>query len=183
MGGIGLHATAGGAVCAQAAAAYRRLCDQFSEKTAFWVNLGLAYAQQEPARLEEAEKSFRQALAIRPRDPDVLHNLSVVLHRHGRLTEALELARQATEADPGKGYVWTGLGDVCRDLGDYPGAYRAYQRALARSRSWAPTRLGLARLYFAVGRYSDTLRQAQVFLSSTEGDAARWARDRPKRRH
>src|SRR5437667_1062613 len=56
----------------QAAKAYQRLCAVYPRKSPFWVNLGLAYADQEPANLREAEKAFRQALTVNPRDPNAL---------------------------------------------------------------------------------------------------------------
>src|SRR5205807_2065489 len=75
----------------QAAKTYLGLCKVYPQKSPFWVNLGLAYAYQEPANLAEAEKAFRMGLRVNPRDPDALLNLAVCLHRMARFPEALPL--------------------------------------------------------------------------------------------
>src|SRR3989442_4589789 len=75
----------------QAAEAYRVLCGLYPRKAPLWVNLGLSYAYQEPAHMDDAEKAFRGALAVDPRDPNALLNLAVLLHRLGRPQEALPL--------------------------------------------------------------------------------------------
>jgi len=96
---------------ATAAKAYQRLTEQFPDRSAFWVNLGLADGYQEPPRLSEAEAAFRRAREIHPRDPDALINLAVILHKNGRAAEALPLAQQAADAEPRKAYILAELGE------------------------------------------------------------------------
>jgi len=52
-------------------------------------------------RVDEAEGSFRDALAINPKDPEASNNLAFVLAERGtRLAEALRLAQAATATAP-----------------------------------------------------------------------------------
>jgi Tfp pilus assembly protein PilF len=164
----------------RAAEVYRSLCAQYPDKAPFWLNLGLAYVYQKPARLDEAESAFRRALKLRPHDPVILNNLAVSLHKNGRPREALPLAQEAAGTAPAEAYVLTELADILRDLGDRKGAYEAYQRALARDHSWPPTLLGLARLYYACSFYMDAMRYGYDFLTHTDGEAdlERWADER-----
>src|SRR5437016_11119146 len=161
-----------------AARAYQRLCAMSPDKAQFWVNVGIADAYQQPAHLEEAEAAFRHACQLRPRDPDALVNLAVVLHKQGHPAEALPLAQQAADIDARKAYILTELGEIQLDLSHYADAYRAFQRALARDRSWPPTRLGLAGLFYARGLYADAVRCGREFLNRTDSDPERWADER-----
>ena len=72
----------------QAAKAYQRLCAVYPRKSPFWVNLGLAYADQEPANLREAEKAFREAIARDTTNHRYVFNLGLALARQGRSREA-----------------------------------------------------------------------------------------------
>jgi hypothetical protein len=164
----------------EAARIYQDLCRKYPRKSSFWVNLGLAYALQEPAHLNEAKDAFEHARAVNPHDPNALLNLAVVFHRLADFPHALPLYKEAAKWEPKKGYVLTGLADLLRDQGNFDAAYWIYQRALVSrdERGWAPIRLGLARLSFARENYYDAIHYADEFLYLTEGSPERWARDR-----
>jgi tetratricopeptide (TPR) repeat protein len=53
-------------------------------------------------RLEEAEREYREILAIDRRDPDNWAGLSAVCLREGKIEEALHAAKIAVEMDPGR---------------------------------------------------------------------------------
>ena len=62
-------------------------------------NLGNEYLLLD--RLDEAEASYRRALAINAHMAPVYHNLGVLLVRRGRLGEALAALERALDLDPG----------------------------------------------------------------------------------
>lgn len=81
--------------------------------------------------LKQAESSFRQALALQPRDPDVLHNLGWLACQQGRWSESLEAFKQAL-ANPSYGaraktYMTQGL---CQARA---GRFEDAEHSLARS--------------------------------------------------
>ena len=61
-------------------------------------------------RLGEAEKLFREILAVAPGYPDVLHLLGCTLSKAGRADEAIELIRRAIAIDPSQGVFHNNLG-------------------------------------------------------------------------
>jgi tetratricopeptide (TPR) repeat protein len=177
-----------------AAREYGYLCDRYPRTASFWVNLGLAYAYQErPDLMPEAEKAFRKALALNPRDPDALLNLAVLLHRMGRPGEALAQYQAAALAARQKGYVWAGLADGLRDQGgpgDLGAAYWLYQSALRRADEAPGALLGMARLLLirasrsqgkrASRDYADAVAYAKAFVRRTgvsREQQRRWRRD------
>src|SRR5207244_12142239 len=117
-------------------------------------------------------------LELRQRDPDVLINLAVVLHKKGKPQEALPLAQQAADAAPKRAYVLTELGEIQLDLGQYSDSYRAFERALDRDRRWPPTRLGLAGLYYNRGYFLEAIRFSLDFMARTDRDPERWVDER-----
>jgi tetratricopeptide (TPR) repeat protein len=86
----------------EGAAAYSALCEKFPKEASFWVDLGLANAYQEPARLDEAEKAFRRALAVDPHDPHACLDLAVLLHRFGRPRRRCRSTKRRLPCRPGR---------------------------------------------------------------------------------
>lgn len=78
----------------EAAALYRRLVAQEPGSALLWTNLGNAEARR--GRVVDAERAYRRALELAPRDADALNNLAWLLYERGdALVEAEELARRA----------------------------------------------------------------------------------------
>ncbi len=60
----------------------------------------LAYAEQLRGRQEDAERTYRVALAAEPDNAAVLNNLAFLLAEKGSLKEALQLANRAQQKEP-----------------------------------------------------------------------------------
>jgi tetratricopeptide (TPR) repeat protein len=60
-----------------------------------------------------------------------LHLLAIVSARHGRAEAAVRHLRRATTVNPGHPGAWCALGSLLHDLGNYPEAVAAFDRALA----------------------------------------------------
>jgi Flp pilus assembly protein TadD len=64
-----------------------------------------------------AEKSFRRYCGLNPRDPDGLNNLAVAVRAQGRVSEAIELYREALTLAPFSGLLHGNLGNALDALG------------------------------------------------------------------
>jgi tetratricopeptide (TPR) repeat protein len=82
-------------------------------------------------RFADAAAAADAALAALPDDPAELDTLGVVLSRLHRHEEAARLFGRATEGRPDNGPGWRNLGSALRFCGDFAGAERAYDRAIA----------------------------------------------------
>ncbi|QFY88955.1 tetratricopeptide repeat protein [Magnetovirga frankeli] len=65
-----------------------------------------AIQHHQAGRLEKAERAYQKLLKSNPRQPDVLHNLGVLLMQQGHWGQAGELLKQALEIRPGEGQYW-----------------------------------------------------------------------------
>ncbi len=104
--------------------------------------LGALYA--ESGRWEEAVRSYRESLALRPDDPGVMNNLSFALADRGAaLDEALVLARKAVEKAPEQPEFADTLGYVYLKRNEVDSAIQTF-RSVVRRTGTAQARLRLA---------------------------------------
>jgi tetratricopeptide (TPR) repeat protein len=90
-----------------------------------------AMAHFRAGRPAEAERAYRAALDIAPRDPAVTHNLGVVIAAQGRHRDAIGYFDGALEADPGYVSAHFNRGAALMRLGDVPEAIKAFGRTAA----------------------------------------------------
>ncbi|MDQ3707059.1 MAG: tetratricopeptide repeat protein [Chloroflexota bacterium] len=96
-------------------------------------SLGVAYQQKaretnDPAYYAEAEKSFQQALSIKPDDYNSLAGMGALeLSRHN-FKSALDWGNKATKVLPNKAYAYGVIGDAHIELGNYDQAVAAFQK-------------------------------------------------------
>lgn len=110
----------------------------------FHGNLGEAYRLG--GRLTEAERSLRQALALRPDLPQAHAMLASVLESQGRLSEAADCLRLAADANSQSADAWFDLGRVLHRLNDQDATKSAYRAALALDAGHLPARINLGTL-------------------------------------
>ncbi len=91
-------------------------------------NLGAAYVLL--GLLDEAEATFRRALAKDPHAADILNNLAVTLYQKRELDEAEVVARRAIAASPVRGEGWNTLGEVKLLRGEVEEALRLFERSI-----------------------------------------------------
>lgn len=87
-------------------------------------------AHYEAGRLEEAERSFAQALVLAPGRPSVLTNLGAVRLKLGRTVEALQLLREALAQQPDDAEALGHCGTALAELGQLEDALPFFERAL-----------------------------------------------------
>jgi tetratricopeptide (TPR) repeat protein len=93
--------------------------------------VALAQAHEQAGRLNEAETSLSQALALAPQHPGALQLLGVVRFRQGRIDEAGALMERSIAAAPDTALYHRNIGEVYRTLGRYDEALAAGRRAVS----------------------------------------------------
>jgi protein O-GlcNAc transferase len=108
-------------------------------------------------RLAEAERAYRQALAIDPRHADALHLLGVLANGVGRHEVAVELIGQAVALQGNVYFFHSSLGNALKNLGRIDDAAKHYDRALALNPDSTEALNNLGNIYMEQGRYEDAL--------------------------
>jgi len=94
---------------------------------------------------------LREALSLlkhKPDDYDSLVQAGVSYYGLGKLKEAAESYKKATEADPNRYLAWNNLGNVYRDLKQFTEAENAYKEALDANPQAITTYVNLVGLYY-----------------------------------
>ncbi|MCE0483261.1 MAG: tetratricopeptide repeat protein [Methylacidiphilales bacterium] len=140
-----------------------------------YFKLGTIYFQE--GRLEEAEKAFRKVLEVNPGYPLAGHYLAMVLARTHRLEEALEVCHRAA-TPPGETEVpslaWNEMAFHLYELGDYRGAIRAYEKAMAFTPEKATIWLDAGVAYQQQGEIDQARRRYEQAVELDPGLARAW---------
>ena len=110
-------------------------------------------------KYDEAEPSFRRALALRPEFVEAIYGLAVVLHGQNRIEDAIELYQQALSRDPANVSGHYNLGRAFAAQGQNDRAIQSYQRAVELAPEDADARQGLARALVMVNQLSEAVYQ------------------------
>ena len=81
-------------------------------------------------RLDEAERLFRQVLAVNPRHADTLHLLGVIAYQTGRHDLAADMIRKAIAINPREASLHSNLGNLFKEQGRLDEAVACYRRAI-----------------------------------------------------
>lgn len=99
---------------------------------------------------QAAEQAFRRSIENEPDAVIAYANLSMALGRQNRLDEALQVLQQGLQIRP-SGRLYTNLGNVLFNRGDYVGAAQAFEHAVSASK-------GRPNDYLRWANLADTLR-------------------------
>jgi type IV pilus assembly protein PilF len=134
------------------------------------VHSAMAMLQDRLGHPEQADKEFRAALSLGPRNPDVLNNYAVYLCRTGRTDEGVksfeEAAHNALYRTPEAAY--TNAGVCLRGAKRDTQAAMSFQRALQVKPNFAEAAYQLADLDFQRGEVREARETVERFLSSFE---------------
>lgn len=109
------------------------------------VNLIILYGQV--GDFESAEKHYRQAIALNPRQfPDAYYNYGVLLMNAGRLPEAAQAFRQALVVKPAYADAHNNLGYLLESEGKLDAAADEYRKALEAKPDFRQAHFNLARI-------------------------------------
>jgi tetratricopeptide (TPR) repeat protein len=106
-------------------------------------------------RLTEAERIYRQILAIDPRHADSLHLLGTLAHQIGQDEMAVELIRKAIEINGMTASYHSNLGTVLQAQGKLDEAAACYRSALALKPDLAEAQMNLGAVLQAQGRLNE----------------------------
>ena len=99
-------------------------------------NLGVLKSQL--GQIEEANRAFRKALRIDPKDAETLYCFAVHLDSNHQSKEALSMYACALEVVPDNPMVWTGLANAQRSMGEFDEARESCLAALEFDANYIP---------------------------------------------
>ncbi len=135
------------------------------------VHFSRAITHEREGRWDEAERDFRQALALNPDQPHVLNYLGYSLvERRENLDEAVEMIRRAVAAEPENGYIVDSLGWAYYRLGRIDNALIHMERAVELMPTDAILNDHLGDVYWALGRKREARFQWRRALSLGPAD-------------
>jgi tetratricopeptide (TPR) repeat protein len=122
--------------------------------------------------LDEAEKTFRQAAGIYPKDSLIQLKLAFVYVKQRRLRDAYDLSFPIAKAEPKNAYAYAVLGATLLSAGKFPEAKAVFFNAIRLDRKQALAWAGHGMLDFYENRIFDSLdnlREA-VYQDPNEAD-------------
>lgn len=132
--------------------------------------LGLAY--DATGKLDDAEKHYKQALALDPKLVGALQNLGALYVNMDppKATEAVELLRKAHEVDPGSVPIIRNLALAYAELGDVEKSSKAYEAALKLSDEGA-IHYEYAAMLLGAKKSSEALEELKKAAAKTDDPA------------
>ena len=123
-------------------------------------------------RLEEAEKGYREELAIRPDSSEALRGLGAVRRQRGDLAESAQLFARAHELAPEQPKLLVMLGSIHLESGDIDRSRDAYERALALDPNLAGAHTALGHIAMMKGENKLAEQYFRTALRVTEDPQA-----------
>ena len=118
---------------------------------------GRAIVAHTAAKYAEAEKLYRQVLAMDPKHAGALQNLGVLAFQVGRNDAAVPLLKQALEISPNNASMYCNLGDAYTALRQGDEALAAYKKAVEIDPNMPTTYNNLGIVYSRLGRVEDAI--------------------------
>src|SRR5665213_3467567 len=119
--------------------------------------LEIALQHHHAARLGEAERIYRQILAVQPNQPDALHRLGVLANQMGRHEQAADFIRGAIAANPADSHYRLDLGNALLAQGYLDEAIAAYGAALQCEPGFAMAHNNLGAAWKAKGQLDEAV--------------------------
>jgi tetratricopeptide (TPR) repeat protein len=120
-------------------------------------------------RLDEAERDFRQVLAVNPRAGDAYTNLGVVSMRRKQWTKALEVLRKAEHLMPREAGIRRNIGIVYFKQGEYLKAIPPFESVLRDQPDALQPRYLLGLCYFFAERWGDAANTLEPLWAQESG--------------
>lgn len=98
----------------------------------------LAFAYYDDWKFDDAEREFKQAIALNPKYPTAYHWYNILLARSGRLDEASRIIQKAQELDPYSPIITLNVGAIALYRRNYEEALRSFSKCSELDPSFAP---------------------------------------------
>jgi tetratricopeptide (TPR) repeat protein len=126
-------------------------------------------------RLDEAETSYRQAIAARPNYAEAINGLGSVLFKQGKKDEAIAQFKAAIDADPSFKLAYFNLGYAARKSNDFATAARAYERYVQLEPDDPDGLYGLGESYRQLGERAKAIGAYEQFIAKeTRPSEEKW---------
>lgn len=153
---------------AEAEEAYRQALALAPGNPTALVNLGAIFIRE--GKLEEARDLLLRALASDPISIEACYNLGIVYLRLGDPARAAEQLEQVLRLNSRYPDALVALGDIARERGDWRGAIRRYEGALALGWDSLYTRLELTKAYLGLGEPAAARRELEQAMRFDPSD-------------
>jgi len=120
--------------------------------------------------LEQAEESFRQVIAAKPRNAEAYYNLGTLYLRRKSSDEARRFLQQAIDLQPDYPEAWNNLGLIAAQENQNDDAIRNFQRSLELRSNYAVALLNLGNLYRRVGNNDEAQKYLFAALNAEPND-------------
>lgn len=126
--------------------------------------LAQALEHHRAGRLDEAEKLYKQAIALHPGEANAQHYLGVLAHQRGDHGKAIELIGRAVKARPDTPEMFCNLAEAQRAAGHAIEAEASCRRALELRADYPEARLNLAAALSEQRRFAESEAAARAAL-------------------
>lgn len=134
-----------------------------------------ALRRHQAGELGEAERLYRQVLALRPRTPEAQYSLGLALQVQGRLEEAVACYRQVIAINPDEPAAHSNLGVALKDLGRFEEAVAALSRGIAAAPRAAMLHANLGGVLIRWGRTAEAIAPLRRAIDLRPDDARAWS--------
>lgn len=134
--------------------------------------LATAFRAHQAGHRAEAERSYRDVLAVEPRNATALHLLGALLHQGGRTDEAISLIRQAIAIEPRNPDYHYNLGTILLSAGRAAEAVEQLKKAVALKPNYTEAQFELGNAYARTGSWEEAAANFRRVLAAKPADPA-----------
>jgi Flp pilus assembly protein TadD len=134
--------------------------------------LASAFRAHQAGHRSEAERLYRDVLAVEPRNAPALHLLGALLHQSGRTDEAISLIHQAIAIEPRNPDYHYNLGSILQSAGRIPEAIAQLEKATALKSGYAEAYFELGNAHARAENWDQAAANFRRVLNARPADAA-----------
>lgn len=127
--------------------------------------LAEAVRHHQAGQLNEAERLYRQILALDSRHADSLHLLGVIAYQVGRYDSAIELITRAIAIDPAAAAYHSNLGNALKEQGKLSEAVAHYRQAIALKSDYPEAHNNLGNALLEQGRLEEAIASCRTAIA------------------